>query len=90
MNRRKFLKLFGGLLAALPFVKREIPKQPRLSPWSNTEVITIIPLDEYVKMVSADSNIFLFNMSAEDIEANWKMRQEMSQMIAGMYQAISE
>lgn len=55
MNRRKFLKLFGRLLAALPFVQLEIPKQPKLSPWSNTEVITTISLDDYAKLLGIKS-----------------------------------
>ncbi len=69
MNRRKFLKLFGGLLLALPFVKWFAPDQ--LEPLEFTDNADIISYDTFADA----AYIVCFNMTDEEVKetkAKWQ------------------
>ena len=57
MNRRKFLKLFGGLLAMLPFVKQIAHQQPEQLGRADNRTLTTVSLDDN------GDNLYITNIS---------------------------
>lgn len=85
MNRRKFFKLLGGLLAVLPFMNWVVPGQPELS--NRTDNADIISYDTFVD----DGYIVFFNMTDEQIaeaKAKWQKSLDNQEQERGLFYRI--
>lgn len=85
MNRRKFLKRFGGLLVVLPFVKLEqgggiVSNLKALYlEWADTRMVATISLDEYARQLG--HSLYMTNIRdgvvwrSDDDGFSWKVAE---------------